>query len=168
MAKESWGAKTRVGTFLRGSVSSMNHRSISVVSPRASLVAALTLAILGLFGGCKKGEGSPPAGGSTSTSPKRQAATAPPTGAPAAPAATDDAPPDMRRFDAAGLTVVANADGTIRLTGQDRWQNAIDTTYADLTYLRNAMPVIERTVTEPQFRALRAVLEQLAADAGIE
>jgi hypothetical protein len=144
----------------------MTHRSISGVLLRVSLVVALSLAAFA----CKKGGDARPGRGAGTPTPTQQPAQTPPGGeAPGTPPPPgDDTPPGARRFDAAGLTVTANADGTIRLTGQDRWQNQIDTTYADTTYLRNALPVVERTVSEAQGRALRAVLDQLTPDAGAE
>jgi hypothetical protein len=64
-----------------------------------------------------------------------------------------------------GLALDAAADGTIRLTGKDRWGGQIDTAYESLEYLNNALPVLKRSLTDEQSRALDALIEGLGTSA---
>jgi len=68
--------------------------------------------------------------------------------------------------DLAGLSAVFNDDGTITLSGSDRWGGSLDATYADLEYLTNAIPVLQRSVTDEQFAALEAYAQELGG--GVE
>jgi hypothetical protein len=60
-----------------------------------------------------------------------------------------------------GLLVTVNEDGSIAIQGADRWGGRLDTVYADATYFRNAVPVLQRSVTEEQGAGLEALLESL-------
>ena len=74
-----------------------------------------------------------------------------PTGTASAPGTTT---PAGDTWDAQGITVERLPDGSIHVRGQDRWGVQVDTTYADVTYFANAVPVLARSLTEPQARAL--------------
>ena len=63
--------------------------------------------------------------------------------------------------DVAGLTLEVLQDGSISLTGADRWGNPLDTTYANLEYLTNAVQVLQRSMTDEQASALAALVEEL-------
>jgi len=68
--------------------------------------------------------------------------------------------------DLAGLSVGIRDDGTITLSGADRWGGRIDTTYASLEFLTNAVPSLKRGVTHEQGSALDALIEELSATGG--
>jgi hypothetical protein len=61
--------------------------------------------------------------------------------------------------DIAGMTVVFLASGAIQISGADRWGNRIDSVYENIDYLRNALPVLERSLTATQAMELRAVVD---------
>ncbi len=90
---------------------------------------------------------------------------APPTGSASAP--TTPAPAGDT-WDAQGITIERLPDGSIRMRGQDRWGVQLDTTYADATYFANAVPVLARSLTEAQARALTEAVPSIrgAAAAG--
>lgn len=46
-------------------------------------------------------------------------------------------------------------NGHVILTGKDRWGNAVDTTYEDTTFLRSALPTLERSLAPEQLTRLR-------------
>jgi hypothetical protein len=73
---------------------------------------------------------------------------------------------DDRTQDLAGLSLLVNDDGTITLSGADRWGGRIDSTYADLEYFTNAVPVLRRSVNDEQGAALDAALEELRTGGG--
>ncbi|HEY3357793.1 MAG TPA: hypothetical protein VGQ83_31365 [Polyangia bacterium] len=83
-----------------------------------------------------------------------QPAAAAPASVPAAAAASQPAA-GGRVVDAAGLTLEFFADGRVSLKGKDQWGAPIETTYENVKFLRDAMPVLARTVTPPQAEALR-------------
>lgn len=68
-------------------------------------------------------------------------------------------------WDAAGIAIARLHDGSIRVRGEDRWGVRIDTTYADVTYFANAVPVLARSVTEPQARAMTELVPRVRAAA---
>ena len=89
---------------------------------------------------------------------------APPTGGSGAP---ETAAPAGESWDAQGITIERLPDGSLRVRGQDRWGVQLDTTYADVTYFANAVPVLARSLTEPQARALTETVPRIrAATAG--
>jgi hypothetical protein len=56
-------------------------------------------------------------------------------------------------------------DGTIRLSGADRWGGRIDTAFENLEYLSNAVPVLKRSLTDEQGSALDAFVQELSGEA---
>ncbi|MBW2460648.1 MAG: hypothetical protein JRH11_03305 [Deltaproteobacteria bacterium] len=120
-------------------------------SPTTPSIAFLAV-LLGAAGllGC----GSEDAGG---TSP---AATDPTTEAP--PPAETEAVEDVEPGrDLAGLRALVNDDGTITLSGTDRWGERFETTYADLSFFAGSVPVWKRMVTDDQGAALEAFVAEL-------
>ncbi len=122
------------------------------------------IALLALFFGCSNSSetsGSESAQTSAEQNASSEAAeTARETTAPAAEEAEDGA------RDLAGIRALVNDDGTITLSGADRWGNPIDATYADTQYLENAVPVLTRSITEEQATALAGLVEELKGEGG--
>lgn len=121
--------------------------------------STLAVLLVALLTGCDCDEGA------TSPQPTlehRAAATEPAT-EPEAPAepAVPEARPDV---DVGGLTARRLDDGRIEVHGADRWGGRVDTTYESAEYLRNALPVLERSITEEQATALRTYVESLEED----
>ena len=73
---------------------------------------------------------------------------------------------DQGSLERGGLALDVGADGTLRLTGADQWCGRIDTAFESLEYLTNAIPVLKRSLTEDQGRALDALVEGLGAGEG--
>lgn len=102
-------------------------------------VVTLLTVLVALFVGCQRKE-SPPSD--------------PPKG-------LDGTRPQLRpgdRIDVHGIVVEMLDGGTIQLTGTDRWGARLDTTYENLEFMRNALPVLERSVTPEQASRLRALI----------
>jgi hypothetical protein len=93
-----------------------------------------------------------PDGGATAT---------PPPPPPTQPKPAAKAPKPGTR-DLAGLKLEFKKDGTVKLTGKDRWGQKIDTTYESAAYLREAVPVLRRSLSEPQAAALDKLATELA------
>lgn len=74
-----------------------------------------------------------------------------------------EGPATTETLDAAGITVDRLAGGEVRVHGEDRWGEQFDTTYADATYFANAVPVLSRSLAEPQARALAALVPRVQA-----
>ncbi|MEM9190371.1 MAG: hypothetical protein AAGF12_14395, partial [Myxococcota bacterium] len=55
-----------------------------------------------------------------------------------------------------GLQLTLNPNGTIQLSGLDRWGTRLDANYASMEYFENALEVLERSVTDEQFAGLEA------------
>lgn len=72
------------------------------------------------------------------------------------PAATRPKPGD--RVDVHGIVVRFLDSGAVEITGRDRWGNPVDTTYESVEFLRNALPVLERSVSPEQAAGLKALL----------
>jgi hypothetical protein len=62
------------------------------------------------------------------------------------------------RVDVQGIVVTFLDGGMIEVRGRDRWGNALDTTYESIEFLRQALPVLERSVSEEQAAGLRALI----------
>jgi hypothetical protein len=73
-------------------------------------------------------------------------------------AASAPKPKPGDRIDAHGIVLDFVDGGAIKLSGRDRWGNALDTTYENIEFLRKALPVLERSVTAEQAAGLRAVV----------
>lgn len=132
---------------------------------RSGLGACVGLSLLlTIAAGC--GNGRTDARRQRSDPPRAESATAPPS-TPATPAAPDthaaaevDA---VESWDAAGIAIARLPDGSIRVRGEDRWGVRIDTTYADVTYFANAVPVISRSLSDPQSHAMAELVPRVRA-----
>jgi hypothetical protein len=99
------------------------------------------LSALALLVGCQQNESaSKPASSNT----------------PAVAAAPQPKPGD--RVDVHGIVVKFLDGGAVAISGKDRWGNALDTTYENAEFFRNALPVLERSVTAEQAAGLRALI----------
>ncbi|RLB55701.1 MAG: hypothetical protein DRJ42_05535 [Deltaproteobacteria bacterium] len=122
-------------------------------TPSIAFLAVLVVAggPVGLLG-CGSGDG----GGTSTAAP----ATAP--AAEASPSAEAEAAEEVEPGrDLAGLRALVNDDGTITLSGTDRWGERFETTYADLSFFAGSVPVWKRMVTDDQSAALEAFLAEL-------
>jgi len=127
------------------------------------LIGLLSLLTVGCGDDSGDGAGSAE---SAQTGPEESAETQAASEAAEEAAAAAEAEEASRVRDLAGLSAVVNDDGTITLTGSDRWGGSLDATYADLEYLTNAIPVLERSVTDEQHAALEAFAQELGGGAG--
>lgn len=100
------------------------------------LTSAVALLAL-LLAGCQRNEQSSPAP-AAHTVPKNEA----------------------KQLDLDGIVVTFRDDGSVELHGRDRWGAPLDTTYENVTYLRGALPVLERSLTPLQASMLRAAVGQ--------
>jgi hypothetical protein len=78
--------------------------------------------------------------------------------APDPPAVPEAEAPDVELD---GLTARRIEGGLIEVHGADRWGGRVDTTYESAEYLKDALPVLERSITEAQAAALRDWVETL-------
>ena len=62
------------------------------------------------------------------------------------------------RVDVHGIVITFQDGGLIALSGRDKWGNALDTTYENSEFLRKALPVLERSITDEQAAGLRALV----------
>ena len=58
-------------------------------------------------------------------------------------------------IDVHGITVTFHADGMVAIQGRDQFGNALDTVYENVDFFRNALPVLERSLTPEQSTGLR-------------
>jgi len=63
-------------------------------------------------------------------------------------------------IDVHGISVTFLNGGTIELAGPDRWGVPLDTTYENADFLRDALPVLERSMTTEQAAGLRALISR--------
>lgn len=125
---------------------------MSPTTTRAALLVILVAACE-----CDDGPTSP----EPSTEQRSEGATAEteaPETPPAHPAPEPEPAPDI---EVDGLTARRVEGGLIEVRGTDRWGGRVDTTYESAEYLKNALPVLERSITEEQAAALRAYVETL-------
>lgn len=64
-------------------------------------------------------------------------------------------------WDAAGISIERLPGNSIRVHGVDRWGVSFDTTYADVTYFANAVPVVVRSLSDAQAQALVALVPEV-------
>jgi hypothetical protein len=100
--------------------------------------------------GCSASD--PPDRAGERTAPEIPASIADPISPPAQPVPTD------RRHDLDGIVVTYLADGRITIAGTNRWGRPLDTTYASERYFRDAITVLERSVSPEQAVALQALV----------
>jgi hypothetical protein len=70
------------------------------------------------------------------------------------------APKSVDRLVIDGMSVERLAGGAIELRVRDRWGNAIDTTYESADFLRHALPVLRRSLTEEQVTRLEVIARE--------
>jgi|GEM_PF-3206320 len=92
-----------------------------------------------------------------------------PPATPAGDVVDTDAPPEVaavQTWDAEGISIEALSDSSIRVRGEDRWGVRIDTVYADVTYFANAVPVLSRSLSDAQARALTTLVPRVRSASG--
>ncbi len=60
--------------------------------------------------------------------------------------------------DVHGITVTFRDDGMVAIQGRDQFGNTIDTVYENVDFFRNALPVLDRSLTAEQSMGLRELL----------
>ncbi len=75
------------------------------------------------------------------------------------------AAPELPSVSADGVAARLLDDGRVQVSGADRWGAPLEVTYADVSYFRDALPVLSRGLTSAQADALRAFGERLADEA---
>ena len=112
-----------------------SRRRLSVRSAEMRTRVLSIAAVLALIG-CQRNEPRPePAPTTTAVAPLR---------------AKRDVPLDVN-----GITVTFRADGTVAIQGRDQFGTALDTVYENVDFFRNALPVLERSLTAAQATGLR-------------
>lgn len=77
--------------------------------------------------------------------------------------ATPSAPTDPAANTPA-IDITSSPNGQIRIAGKDRWNHPFDTTYESRDFLRNALPILERSLSADQIAALRKEAGPAPAD----
>lgn len=70
----------------------------------------------------------------------------------------EDAQHQRPSMDVQGILVTFRDDGTIQIRGRDRWGNGIETSYENAQFFRQALPVLERSLTPGQVQGLQALM----------
>lgn len=130
-------------------------------------IVGLFVAAWVLFACGDDSAGSSESTGTTTTAEETAAETTEETATPEHEEATAPAAAGNVR-DIHGIHITLNDDGTISLSGTDKWGSPLDTVYADKDYFQNAVPVLERSVTEEQYAGLTALVAELARTAPVE
>ena len=73
------------------------------------------------------------------------------------PRAPADAGPPRQVVQVPGLRITRLSNGEVEMVGTDIWGGAINTTYQDCTYYRNALPVVRRSLPPAQAAVLTRV-----------
>ena len=60
--------------------------------------------------------------------------------------------------DVHGIVVTFRDDGMIAIRGRDRFGHALDTVYENIDFFRNALPVLDRSLTADQSMRLQALV----------
>jgi hypothetical protein len=105
------------------------------------LLRLAQLVVVAAFAGCQGGEphASPP-------EPAPQATVKP----------ASLTPGERIVVDGIGVELLEN--GELRLIGTDSWGKPLDTTYENIGFFRDALPVLERSLTPKQIASLRALV----------
>ena|SRR5438477_12306575 len=61
----------------------------------------------------------------------------------------------------AGLFIERNPNGSLTLSGTDRWGAPIDTTYESVEYFKAAVPVLQRSLSPEASQALASAASRL-------
>jgi hypothetical protein len=59
------------------------------------------------------------------------------------------------RVDIHGISVAFVEGGHVEVRGRDRWGRPLDTTFENIDFLRRALPVLARSITDEQANGLR-------------
>ena len=76
----------------------------------------------------------------------------------ATPAPVAAAPKRGEPIDVHGISVTFREDGMVAVHGRDQFGSAIDTTYENVDFFRNALPVLARSLTTEQSIGLRELV----------
>jgi hypothetical protein len=60
--------------------------------------------------------------------------------------------------DVDGIVVTFRDDGMIAIHGRDRFGNVVDTVYENIEFFRNALPVLDRSLTAEQSMGLQELV----------
>lgn len=60
--------------------------------------------------------------------------------------------------DVDGIVVTFRDDGMIAIRGRDRFGNVLDTVYENIDFFRNALPVLDRSLTADQSMGLQELV----------
>jgi len=134
---------------------------------RKILAAACLVAALGA--GCGSGRSADAPRENPTPAPTNDTPAPPPPPTPTGDVIDPDAPPEVaavQTWDAEGISIEALPDSSIRVRGEDRWGVRIDTVYADATYFANAVPVLSRSLSEAQARALTTLIPSIRTASG--
>jgi hypothetical protein len=100
------------------------------------------------------------AGSACAPEPKQAAQTPPPAATPAVappPPVSADSLPPLKKVEADGIVLAELVDGRVRMQATATWGEALDTTYDNCDYFRNALPVLERQLAPERGKHLREV-----------
>ena len=61
-------------------------------------------------------------------------------------------------IDVHGISVTFREDGMVAVHGRDQFGSTIDTTYENVDFFRNALPVLSRSLTAEQSMGLRELV----------
>jgi len=61
-------------------------------------------------------------------------------------------------IDVHGIVVTFRDDGMVEIRGRDQFGHAVDTTYENVEFFRNALPVLDRSLTTEQAVGLRELV----------
>lgn len=62
-----------------------------------------------------------------------------------------------RVYEADGITATVRRDGYVHIVTTDRWSGAYDQTYESCSFVKNALPTLQRTLTEENAAFLQGV-----------
>ncbi|MBV8760173.1 MAG: hypothetical protein JO257_22970 [Deltaproteobacteria bacterium] len=77
---------------------------------------------------------------------------------PAKPAPVVATPKRGEPIDVHGIVVTFRDDGTVAIRGRDRFGAALDTVYENVDFFRNALPVLDQSLTAEQSMGLRELV----------
>jgi hypothetical protein len=100
------------------------------------------------------------AGSACAPEPKQADKSRPPAAAPAvapAPPISADSLPPIKKVEADGIVLAELVDGRVRMQATATWGEALDTTYDNCDYFRNALPVLERQLAPERGKHLSEV-----------
>jgi len=136
---------------------------------RCRKIFAAACLVTALGAGCGSGRSADAPRENPTPAPTNDTPAPSPPATPSGNAVDPDAPPEVaavQTWDAEGISIEALPDSSIRVRGEDRWGVHIDTVYADATYFANAVPVLSRSMSEAQARALTTLVPRVRTASG--